>query len=111
MTPNVNLIAAELVAKAKDLSNDSRINAEQIVLNILRPMQDEIVRLRKGNVDGAKFSVTDSVKKITGYSFDGVVVAVFKNTKGENRAVAELVGKNGGGMLHIFSENQLEHRQ
>lgn len=54
-----------------------------------------------------KFNIGDKVSKPKGYSFDGIVVAVFANTKGEVRIVAEL---EGNGMLHIFSEGQLEFR-
>ena len=54
-----------------------------------------------------KFKLNDKVKKPKGYAFDGVVVAIFTNTKGEIRIVAEL---ENNGMLHIFNENQLELR-
>jgi len=54
-----------------------------------------------------KFNVGDKVSKPKGYAFDGIVVAVFANMKGEVRIVAEL---EGNGMLHIFSEGQLELR-
>ena len=54
-----------------------------------------------------KFKVGDKVSKPKGYKFDGIVVSVFETTSGEKRIVAEL--KNNG-MLHIFSEGQLEHR-
>ena len=46
----------------------------------------------------------DKVSKPKGYSFDGIIVSVFKTTKGETRIVAEL---ENNGMLHIFSESQL----
>lgn len=55
----------------------------------------------------SKFNIGDKVCKPKGYAFDGIVVAVFANTKGEVRIVAEL---EGNGMLHIFSEGQLELR-
>lgn len=54
-----------------------------------------------------KFKRRDKVCKPKGYAFDGIVVSVFTNTKGEVRIVAEL---EGNGMLHIFSESQLELR-
>jgi hypothetical protein len=54
-----------------------------------------------------KFRIGDKVCKPKGYAFDGIVVAVFKNTNGDVRIVAEL---EGNGMLHIFSESQLELR-
>ena len=54
-----------------------------------------------------KFQVGDKIRKPKGYAFDGTIVSVFQNTKGDIRVVAELDGK---GMLHIFSESQLEKR-
>jgi hypothetical protein len=55
-----------------------------------------------------KFKIGDKVCKPKGYAFDGIVVAVFNNTNGDVRIVAEL---EGNGMLHIFSESQLELRE
>ena len=55
-------------------------------------------------------NVGDKIKKSKGYSFEGVVVSVFKNSKGQVRVVAEHSGsqnEESGGMLHIFSESQL----
>ena len=52
-----------------------------------------------------KFKIGDRICKPKGYSFDGVVVSVFKTLAGETRVVAEL---EDNGMLHIFSESQLE---
>ena len=54
-----------------------------------------------------QFKKGDKVRKPKGYSFDGIVVSVFKNTNNEIRIVAEL---EGNGMLHIFSPSQLEAR-
>lgn len=52
-----------------------------------------------------KFTVGDKVYKPKGYLFEGTVVSVFKNTKGETRLVVEM---EYNGMLHIFNESQLE---
>jgi len=52
-----------------------------------------------------KFKIGDKVYKPKGYKFPGVVVSVFQTTAGETRIVAEL---ENNGMLHIFSESQLE---
>jgi hypothetical protein len=52
-----------------------------------------------------RFKVGDKVYKPKGYQFDGTIVSVFKNLKGETRLVAEM---DGNGMLHIFNESQLE---
>lgn len=54
--------------------------------------------------------VGDHVNKIDGYSYPGVVVAVFDKLSGEQRMVVEFVSpgtKDGEGMLHIFSPRQL----
>lgn len=56
------------------------------------------------------FKIGDKIRKSKGYSFDGEVVSVFKTIKGNIRIVAELTTANGEGMLHIFSESQLEKR-
>ena len=52
-----------------------------------------------------KFKIGDKIYKPKGYKFPGTVVSVFKTTSGEIRIVAEL---EDNGMLHIFSESQLE---
>jgi len=52
-----------------------------------------------------KFKIGDKVYKPKGYKFPGTVVSVFKTTNGDIRVVAEL---DDNGMLHIFSESQLE---
>ncbi len=50
-------------------------------------------------------NIGDKVKKITGdYEFVGVVVAKFEKTNGLIRYVVE----NENGILHIFSEKNLE---
>lgn len=54
-----------------------------------------------------KFKIGDKVSKPKGYKFDGIIVSIFKNTSGETRLVAEM---EDNGMLHIFSESQLELR-
>jgi hypothetical protein len=53
------------------------------------------------------FNIGDKVRKPKGYAFDGIVVGIIYNTKGELRIVAEL---EDNGMLHIFSPQQLELR-
>ena len=52
-----------------------------------------------------KFKIGDKVYKPKGYKFPGTVVSVFRTTSDEIRVVAEL---EDNGMLHIFSESQLE---
>lgn len=58
----------------------------------------------------SNFEVGDKIKKVSGYVFNGEIVSVFTNLAGETRIVAELTTENGKGMLHIFSESQLELR-
>lgn len=55
----------------------------------------------------SKFKIGDKVHKPKGYKFPGIVVSVFINTSGDVRIVAEM---EDNGMLHIFSESQLELR-
>lgn len=57
-----------------------------------------------------KFKVGDKVCKPKGYTFDGEVRSIFITKNGDVRVVAELTTSNGLGMLHIFSESQLELR-
>jgi hypothetical protein len=59
------------------------------------------------NIIDFKFKVGDKVHKPNGYKFPGIVVSNFTTTSGEKRVVAEL---EDNGMLHIFSESQLELR-
>lgn len=54
------------------------------------------------------FSVGDKVDKVKGYSFPSTIVAVFTTIAGETRYVAEM---DGYGLLHIFSEANLKHRE
>jgi len=54
-----------------------------------------------------KFNLGDPICKPEGYAFNGFVVAIFTTTKGQTRVVAEM---ENNGMLHIFSEKQLELR-
>lgn len=58
---------------------------------------------------GSGFLVGDRVRKKEGYAFDSIVVAVFRNRKGEVRLVCEsdLIE----GMLHIFRPRQMELRE
>ena len=57
-----------------------------------------------------KFKIGDKIRKPKGYTFDGEVRSVFETINGDVRVVAELTTENGLGMLHIFSESQLELR-
>lgn len=57
-----------------------------------------------------KFKVGDKICKPKGYTFNGEVRSVFTTIAGDIRVVAELTTENGLGMLHIFSESQLELR-
>lgn len=52
---------------------------------------------------GAKF------RKVSGYTFEGEIRAIFTNRNGEVRIVGELVNEGGNGdtMLHIFTPSQI----
>lgn len=52
--------------------------------------------------------IGDTVKKIKGYPFPGVVVADFKNYRGERRVVVEARHPDILGCLHIYNPEQLE---
>lgn len=52
-----------------------------------------------------KFGIGDKVRKVSGdYTFKGVVVAAFQKLSGSHRFVVE----NQEGILHIFSDKNLE---
>ena len=59
------------------------------------------------NIEKLRFKKGDKVWKTSGYSYSGEVRAAFHNRKGAARYVVEMIGSNGGGMLHIFNANQL----
>lgn len=52
--------------------------------------------------------VNQTVRKVKGYAYPGVIVSVFPNTKGETRYVVECTAPDCAGMLHIFNREQLE---
>ena len=55
-----------------------------------------------------KYCVGDKVRKRFGYRFPGEVRMVGTNKAGEVRYVVEALHEDFVGMLHIYSENQLE---
>lgn len=71
-----------------------------------RAMVNEIERLRAERDAG--WSIGNRAKKKIGYRFNGEVRSVFTTRTGETRLVVELIGDNGGGLLHIFNPNQME---
>ena len=52
--------------------------------------------------------IGDSVQKVKGYRFPGVIVADFTNYKGERRLVVEARHPDIIGCLHIYNPEQLE---
>lgn len=54
------------------------------------------------------FNIGDKVEKAKGYSFPGIVVSVFQNTKGATRLVVEM---EVYGLMHIFSPENLVKRE
>jgi hypothetical protein len=50
------------------------------------------------------------VQKCNGYLYPGVIVSVFTTTEGKVRYVVEADHKDFRGMLHIFSDADLEER-
>lgn len=55
-----------------------------------------------------KFLIGDRVKKVKGYPFPGIVVAVFETLKDEIRYVVECTVPDVAGILHIYNGDQLE---
>ena len=54
-----------------------------------------------------KFEVGDKAYKPKGYKFPCTVISVFETLSGEVRVVGEM---DDFGLLHIFNEHQLSHR-
>lgn len=58
-------------------------------------------------ISDPKFVVGDKVHKPVGYKFNSTIVSVFETVEGKVRIVAE----NEDGLLHIFSESNLEKNE
>ena len=58
-----------------------------------------------------RYPIATKVQKKTGYAYPGVIVAVFNKLNGEIRYVVECTIPEVEGMLHIFSEKDLELRE
>lgn len=78
------------------------LNASDLVIRI--------VGIREPGVNGYEFAIGDCVVKPRGYSFPGVIVAVFTTLAGEQRYVVECVTPECAGMLHIYNGGQLAKR-
>lgn len=57
------------------------------------------------------FQIGDPVRKVKGYRWPGVVVAVFQTLEGQTRIVVECTVPEVAGALHIFNPEQLEADQ
>jgi hypothetical protein len=58
-----------------------------------------------------RFSVGQRVRKRSGYSMPGVVVAVYATLNGQTRYVVECTAWAMRGCQHIFNEEQLVERK
>lgn len=56
----------------------------------------------------SRFSYGDRVRKTRGYRYPGIIVAVFSNREGQTRYVVECTVAEVAGMLHIYSDKDLE---
>jgi hypothetical protein len=52
--------------------------------------------------------VGDKVRKVSGYAWPGVIVAVFETLAGHTRYVVECTVPEVSGALHIYSPAQIE---
>jgi hypothetical protein len=59
-------------------------------------------------IEPRRFVVNDRVQKARGYKYPGVVVSQFLTLSGQVRYVVEALHPDFKGMLHIFSDEQLE---
>jgi hypothetical protein len=82
---------------------------------------DELVRMvppqyKKGGShampreDIAHHLLHQKVQKIKGYKYPGIIVAIFETLDGKIRYVIEADHPDFRGMLHIFSDNDIEER-
>jgi hypothetical protein len=83
-------------------------NELTITCYILNDEYRHIIDVKEIEHDTADLYVGDKVRKVSGYKFPGIVVAVFRNLKGEDRYVVECTVPEVTGMLHIYNRNQLE---
>jgi hypothetical protein len=54
--------------------------------------------------------VGQTVQKIKGYKYPGIILVAFKTLDGKARYVVEADHPDFRGMLHIFSDNDIEER-
>lgn len=57
------------------------------------------------------FHLGDTVEKISGYRYPGIIVSVFRTTAGKTRYVVECTAEDCTGMLHIFNGSQLRKKE
>lgn len=55
--------------------------------------------------------IGDTVRKVAGYEWPGVVVADFKTLDGKRRLVVECTADGVRGALHIYAPDQLERTE
>ena len=58
----------------------------------------------------AHHTMLQRVRKIKGYKYPGVIVSIFYTLAGQVRYVVEADHPDFAGMLHIFSDSDLEER-
>jgi hypothetical protein len=58
----------------------------------------------------AHHKLNQKVQKLDGYKYPGIIVAIFTTTEGKIRYVVEADHPDFRGMLHIFTDAQLEER-
>jgi hypothetical protein len=60
--------------------------------------------------DIAHHLVNQKVQKIKGYKYPGIILCIFETLEGKIRYVVEADHPDFRGMLHIFSDNDIEER-
>ena len=55
--------------------------------------------------------IGDTVRKVKGYAWPGVIVADFTNLSGKRRLVVECTVPEVAGALHIYAPEQIEKVQ
>lgn len=110
MTPD------EIAREAVDAwwNNSAVPNMDSLVTAIATAIRAERERADVADPDKwprPQFMIGDRVRKVRGYPFPGVVVAVFTTTAGLLRVVVECTVPEVAGCLHIYSPDQLAHQE
>lgn len=107
---SLDSLRREALHDAQVFYKDWRAAEDEIarVYKILNDVQNELMRYKSRAPETGALCVGDTVRKVQGYAFPGIVVACFAKLNGGVRYVVESTSPDTQGLLHVFNENQLE---